>query len=545
LHRFQRSQTAFDEPDFERRMQGIGDEVERVEIASELGNNSSREISPEDVSIQQPSVQRTPEDDTSESVIHCRAQVEKESETPTKSVFHAIVSTGNEVTNQNASDLSRVSFETTVQAGSLLDAKTALATVRARSEKSSELPLLGRATTLPQPTLEEGKDTASNTAVQSSDRTIEEHMNDYRTDSMHWEDRLPAADSNDEEAGLYGVAITALAVSGNEVDDARAQVVREARDAFLAETTHAEPVDPVASPKHSWEVHTVYWGLAMCLVIAIVVGVAVGVSNQKSDRPLASTPFEPVALAPTTSSPTATPIIVLEDGRIAFSTTQQLCKAVDTYLREVDSGEFSNTSNIAALHGYPIGNWDVSRITNFDRVFDPDRSQNLDPERKPTNLTKFDADLGGWDTSNAFSMKGMFAVCVKFTGQGLNRWNVSKVTDFSYMFSMAVNFNGDLSQWDTFNAINMGAMFWAAFAFDRNVSLWDVSRVTNMASMFDEASAFHGGDLTQWNVSSVVDMSYLFAAAASFTGNISTWDTRRVTDMRRTVSLLRGFHLVI
>jgi trimeric autotransporter adhesin len=114
------------------------------------------------------------------------------------------------------------------------------------------------------------------------------------------------------------------------------------------------------------------------------------------------------------------------------------------------------------------------------------------------------------------------------------------------MFSMAVNFNGDLSQWDTSNAINMGAMFWAAFAFDRNLSLWDVStRVTNMASMFDEASAFHGGDLTQWNVSSVVDMSYLFAAAASFTGNVSTWDTSRVTDMRRTVSLLRGFHLVL
>jgi surface protein len=216
----------------------------------------------------------------------------------------------------------------------------------------------------------------------------------------------------------------------------------------------------------------------------------------------------------------------------------QLYEAVDAYLSEVDNGGFSNTSKVAVLHGYPIGKWDVSRITNFDRVFDPDRSLTLDPEWNPTRRTSFDADLGRWDTSNAVSMRGMFAASDEFVGQGLERWNVSKVEDFSYMFGWAAKFNGDLSQWDTSNAKRMDAMFFGAHVFGGKLSLWNVSKVTTMAHMFYEAFAFQGGDLTLWDVSSVVNMNSLFAAATRFNGNISTWDTSRVTDMKHMVSFV-------
>jgi Mycoplasma protein of unknown function, DUF285 len=213
-------------------------------------------------------------------------------------------------------------------------------------------------------------------------------------------------------------ALGAIAVSDDEVDEARARVIREAREAFLAEAGHAEPVDPVVVSPHSrsWKRSVLYWGLALCLVVATIVGVAVGVSNQQSNLPKAGAPVERVTLAPTSEAPTATPIIVLEDGRIAFSTTMQLYEAVDAYLSEVDNGGFSNTSEVAVLHGYPIGNWDVFRITNFDRVFDADRSLTLDPEWNPTRRTSFDSDLGGWDTSNAVSMRGMFAASDEFVG---------------------------------------------------------------------------------------------------------------------------------
>jgi surface protein len=110
------------------------------------------------------------------------------------------------------------------------------------------------------------------------------------------------------------------------------------------------------------------------------------------------------------------------------------------------------------------------------------------------------------------------------------------------MFGWAFKFNADLSQWDTSNAVRMDAMFFGAVEFDGNLSLWDVSRVTNMACVFFFSSEFRGGDLTQWNVSSVVDTDSMFGSAVSFNGNVSPWDTGRVTDMERTVSHCEDYH---
>jgi Mycoplasma protein of unknown function, DUF285 len=460
-------------------------------------------------------LERRPQDDTS---ARC-TQVEKYSESPANSLFKASTVCAD-------TDHPRVSFnEATVHsgAGTLVEVKAAIAAARARSDKNSNIWHCVTATHL---NLEGGQATTS-AAGQINDRALD-------ADSMlSLDDRHAAA--YDEESGRHTVTVSALAVTDNELDETRAQVMREAREAFLAEAARAEPVDLIQSPKRSGQ-YSVYWGLALCLIIATIVGVAIELSNQKSNQPQSSAPVEPVTLAPTTAAPTATPLVVLEDGRIAFSTTRQLYDAVDAYLREVDNGGFSTTSDVAVLHGYPIGSWDVSRITNFDRVFDPDRGTTLVNNLNPSRQTIFDADLGGWDTSHAVSMKGMFAASNEFVGQGLERWSVSKVIDFSFMFGWAVKFNGDLSQWDTSNATSMEAMFLGASAFDGNLSLWNVSRVNSMAHMFFTASVYKGGDLTQWDVSSVVNMNSLFAAAEGFSGNVSIWDTRRVTDMKKTVS---------
>merc|ERR1712166_1029395 len=73
----------------------------------------------------------------------------------------------------------------------------------------------------------------------------------------------------------------------------------------------------------------------------------------------------------------------------------------------------------------------------------------------------------------------------------IGAWDVSKVTDMSYLFDVATTFNADISAWDTSSVTTMVGMFWTATAFNQDISAWDVSQVTNMTRMFDGATAFN------------------------------------------------------
>jgi surface protein len=210
----------------------------------------------------------------------------------------------------------------------------------------------------------------------------------------------------------------------------------------------------------------------------------------------------------------------------------ELYDAVDAYLAQIGTTDAMDTSDVAVRYGYPIGQWDISRLTHLDRVFDPMRRQALAYDRlAPQPPSTFNEDLSGWDTTNVISMAGIFSFCTAFTGRGLEKWNVAKVTNFSYAFAWAFAFNGNISQWDTSSAVTMDSMFYFAQSFAQDVSLFNVTNVESMVSMFEYATEFRGGDLEQWNVAKVVDMNSMFAHAESFRGFISTWDTSRSRDM--------------
>ena len=100
-----------------------------------------------------------------------------------------------------------------------------------------------------------------------------------------------------------------------------------------------------------------------------------------------------------------------------------------------------------------------------------------------------------------------FGNCVDGNGVSISDWDVSGVTDMSYLFS---NY--------------MGGVFTNARGFNTDISRWDVSSVTNMYRMFDYAQSFNG-DLSNWDVSSVTNMGYMFYYASSFDGDLSSWNT--------------------
>ena len=187
-----------------------------------------------------------------------------------------------------------------------------------------------------------------------------------------------------------------------------------------------------------------------------------------------------------------------------------------------------------------VSNWGGFDISN-DRIFQG--CSNLDisatdyPIISGTNLqytfsgcsSLTTPDFSSWDVSSVTNMSYMFYLATSFN-QNIGAWNVSNVTNMSLMFRDATSFDQDIGSWDVSSVTNMVAMFRGATSFDQNIGAWDVSSVTNMNAMFRGATSFDQ-NIGAWNVSNVTSMSEMFYSATSFNQNLDAWNVSSVTNM--------------
>ena len=134
----------------------------------------------------------------------------------------------------------------------------------------------------------------------------------------------------------------------------------------------------------------------------------------------------------------------------------------------------------------------------------------------------------------------------------IENWDVSNITDMSYLFSQWKNeqanlplrkmlvskFNADISRWDVSNVETMRSMFNGAETFNQDVGSWGakVGNVKIMKFMFYGAKAFNnnGRDtLKDWDVSNVETMQAMFYGAEVFNQDVGSWATKvgNVKDM--------------
>ena len=156
----------------------------------------------------------------------------------------------------------------------------------------------------------------------------------------------------------------------------------------------------------------------------------------------------------------------------------------------------------------------------------------------------FNADISKWDVSNVTDMSYMFFGADSFN-QDISSWNVSKVTDMSYMFKgFLMNINsltdtqakqkdlikdiGDIGRWDVSNVTNMKRMF-SGSLFNQDINNWDVSNVIDMSYMF--SYSIFNQNISNWDVSNVESMVGMFSQNKYFNQNIGNWDVSKVTDM--------------
>jgi len=182
---------------------------------------------------------------------------------------------------------------------------------------------------------------------------------------------------------------------------------------------------------------------------------------------------------------------------------------------------------------------DLSNVSNMKQMFSGVRKNTFNNIEKwdvshVTDMSylfsasAFNQDISNWDVGNVTNMRGMFINNQAFN-QDINQWDVSHVTDMNSMFYTS-NFNKPIGGWDVSHVLAMKHMFSHAEAFNQDISSWDVSNVRRMPSMFERAKAFNQ-DISNWQVGNVTDMSSMFTNAKAFNQDLNSWDVSNVMYM--------------
>ena len=156
----------------------------------------------------------------------------------------------------------------------------------------------------------------------------------------------------------------------------------------------------------------------------------------------------------------------------------------------------------------------------------------------------FNQNIGAWNVSIVSDMKAMFSTRGKTTmifnngsNTSINNWNTSSVTDMSYIFKQS-NFNQPIGNWNTLLVTTMRAMFLSNNLFNQSLlrsgNSWNTSIVTDMRAMFYNAWDFNQ-DISNWITTNVTDMSLMFCSARDFDYPVTTsgniWNVSNVNNM--------------
>ena len=87
----------------------------------------------------------------------------------------------------------------------------------------------------------------------------------------------------------------------------------------------------------------------------------------------------------------------------------------------------------------PIGNWDVSGLTDLSYLFCGDKSH----VRYVPGAETFNDDISKWNVGLATTMLGMFQGAAAFN-RDISKWDVGRVTDMRWMFYNAKAFEQTL-----------------------------------------------------------------------------------------------------
>jgi hypothetical protein len=178
--------------------------------------------------------------------------------------------------------------------------------------------------------------------------------------------------------------------------------------------------------------------------------------------------------------------------------------------RNEAGGSFVNGGNpkAATFVGTAISKWNTASATSLYNTF--------------YYASAMNADLSGWKVAKVVSLALTFEGASKFNGTGLSAWDTASATTLSVTFRDASEMNADLSGWKVAKVVTLKQTFRGASKFTgTGVDTWDVAKVKRMDNTFISTTS-----LTTCNKRKIADAwksNSVFAA--------TTYDTDWATDM--------------
>lgn len=110
---------------------------------------------------------------------------------------------------------------------------------------------------------------------------------------------------------------------------------------------------------------------------------------------------------------------------------------------------------------------------NVLKVFGYRQPETLEELKALVNDPK--VDLGKIDVSKVTSFEGLFKNSTRTDFSGIEKWDVSHVTNMRQMFYNAKFFNADIGGWNVSHVTAMSQMFYKAKSFSQDLGSWDMS----------------------------------------------------------------------
>ncbi|MGY3724678.1 surface protein [Granulicatella balaenopterae] len=165
-------------------------------------------------------------------------------------------------------------------------------------------------------------------------------------------------------------------------------------------------------------------------------------------------------------------------------------------------------------------------ITGLDKV---DVSQVTNMSYMFSSMVNADPKVANWDTSKVTDMSYMFSD-TNTADPDVTNWDTSQVTTMEGMFDSSQKAQPNTTKWQTANVTSFKQMFHKAQLANPDVTNWDISKATDLSSMFQE-SVMANPNVLDWDTSHVTTMNSIFSQAKAANPDVSLWNTEKVTDM--------------
>ena len=153
----------------------------------------------------------------------------------------------------------------------------------------------------------------------------------------------------------------------------------------------------------------------------------------------------------------------------------------------------------SAFETLDLTNVDLSKIENMDYAFA--HTSDTSSHTSTGNLNKI-YGIEDFNTSNCNSMKGMFCNQYPITNTtlDLSKWDVSKVTNMSYMFCGNINVSTrktylNISGWNTSSVSNFKMMFYYYALLDIN-EVFDLSSISELDNLHGMLGIYENSEFT-------------------------------------------------